>query len=223
MKHLKTIAPIALVLAILSATTVHAGTPLTVSVAQANLSAECDDLFDNGCALSDSAPGFSANFTFPTALLAAGQDWCFSPDTPNTTVLTLTGGDTLTLNTTQVCLLNDPSIGGIPDQEGNFDGTVNVTSGTGTYAGATGSGSFSGTYSSQGGSITFVDIEFDFASYSLDVQLPPPPCTDPSCTGGGSGSGGPNPAATPELSSLSLFASALAGLGGYVAMRRRTR
>jgi hypothetical protein len=216
----------ALLVGSILATPASADVTLSVPIAD-NTSAPCLDLFDAGCALQDTAGGFSASFTFPTADLPpnSGSDWCFSPDSSaNLTQLSLGGADSLSLQTTSLCLTSDPSDGTINDHAGAFTGAVHVISGTAKYADYSGNGTFSGLYSgldgSPLGSILFDGIEFDFQSYDLSLTPPPPPpppCTDLTC----GTSGGPNPSATPELDSLTLFGSALVGLSSYAVLRRR--
>ena len=112
------------------------------------------------------------------------------------------------------------TLGGIPDQGGNFTGTGTISAGTGKYQDNTGPGTFGGTYGSSSGSIAFLDIEFNFTSFTVD---PSPlvagcdPLTDPTCNPNPN----PGPGATPELDSVLLFGTGLVSGVGYLLTRRR--
>lgn len=99
----------------------------------------------------------------------------------------------------------------------------------GIYAGATGKGGITGSWTTtetcdpstaslcgfSGGSLAVLTLTM----VSIPNLTVVPPCT--SDCGTGTGGGGPNPGATPELDSLLLFTTGLLSLGGYVAVRRR--
>jgi len=85
--------------------------PVTLNL-PANQSAQCVDLFDNGCAVSDSTGDSSVPniaFTFPNADLNAGEDWCFNVQPGNTTLLSFNSSDSIALEITQLCLKSDPT------------------------------------------------------------------------------------------------------------------
>jgi hypothetical protein len=113
---------------------------------------------------------------------------------------------------------------------------VDPTASTGIYAGATGNGSIEGTWTTtaactdaDGNPVQNCGLSGEpLAAFTLQgVSIPD---LDIGSGGGcivgcgpGGGGGGPIPSATPELESVSLFASGLAGLGGYLMLRRRAR
>jgi hypothetical protein len=116
--------------------------------------------------------------------------------------------------------------------------TVDPVASTGLYAGATGSGSIEGTWSTMaacsdadGNPVQLCGLSGEpLAAFTLNsVSIPDLELGNGGgggCVvncGPGGGGGGQIPGATPELGSVSLFASGLASVGGYILLRRRAR
>jgi hypothetical protein len=198
--------------------TLGAPTPApTVCVAGGLVNGDDPAAFPTTCAIKMSGPLTSPAGTYGVTLTVDVSSFssstpCFAPvpgKTNDTEFDTADGSIDMTIDTFCMDLTNDGA------GSGPVSGTFTVTSGSCKYNGATGNGTFTGSWigPSPGSNPFSVKLaEFDF------IKLTTTPVT---C--GGGGGGGPGPGATPELDSLLLFGSGLAGGVSYLLMRRRAQ
>jgi hypothetical protein len=208
----------------------------------------CEFLADFTCAVAASGPTSFGSFTIdetgdmnnPSSLdLGVPLNRTCYPLT-GTAKLDLGGGDSLGLTssaaTDTICISQsvDPQGAGVPPLGPwplSLTLAVDPNASTGIYAGATGTATVNGTWlptSScgtpdapiHGCGFSGEELAFTLTDVSIDnlTLVGGGPClTD--CGGGG----GPGPGATPELDSLTLMGSGLAGLAAYLTVRMRAR
>jgi len=193
---------------------------LSVNFGPSGSAISCDALDTCSGSLTGNLTGQSGTYAFQFTLDApsdiSGAQACFTPASGGTNQATINFADPmirgqLVLSTGQICLPTDLSM-----ESGTISIPFIIVSGTGDYVGAAGSGSLGGAFSGSvlgGSSLTISSLS------STDFIV-----SGGGSSGGTGGSGGgPNPGATPELDSLTLFGSALAGIGGYLGLRHRAR
>jgi hypothetical protein len=207
-------------------------------------------IFDAACTLT-SGPVSTSFGTFRLNVLgdpggsvppASGNGWCM-PLSGSSTLTFGSSTDQLALAGGTLCYTQPTDSAGAPSPPQGpwplqLTFVVDPLASTGIYAGATGTGAIDGTWTtsvsckdSSGNPIMSCGLSgealanFTLASVSLpELTIPGGGggCTV-GCGGGGGGGGGGIPDATPELDSVTMFASGLVGLGGYVLLRRRAR
>lgn len=188
---------------------------LSLNLGPASSAVACD-VFD-GCSgtVSGNLAGQTGSYTLELALELSDitdTEACFAPAPGATNQATITftnpaSSGQLVMNLGQVCLPTDLQV-----HSGTVAIPFSVQSGTLDYAGATGTGTIDRTFE---GSILAPPILTLATVNSANFNVP--------TASGDPGTGIPNPAATPELSSLTLFGSALLSFGGYIGVRRLTR